>query len=150
MNGQSLLTLVGTLGLPAVMAAIVSFFGVRAQLRSAQPKSDAEADLARAQARERDLEAQGGIVARLSTENKRLDGANTVLSQRLDDYKERLDKLEEKFDVATENNQTLKRQNAILIEGQSRASAWMRRYYDAGHPQGMEPPPVLQNFEKEG
>jgi len=129
------------------MAAVVSFFGVRAQLRSAQPKSDAEADLARSQARERDLEAQGGIVSRLSNENKRLDSANVALTQRLDSYKERLDRLEEKFDAATEHNHTLKRQNAILIEAQARASAWMLRYYDAGHPQGMEPPPILQSFE---
>jgi hypothetical protein len=138
-NGQTLLTIVGTFGVPSVVAALIAFWGVRTQTRAGQPKSNAEAGLAGAQAYEAGLRAQGGVVERLTTENIRLDKANQSLSQRLD-------VLEARFDDVTEQNQTLKMQNRLLSESLTRASDWMRRYYDAGHPKGMEPPPTFSTF----
>ena len=96
--------------------------------------------MARAEARAKDIEAQGGIVARLSAENQRLDRANVSLSQRLD-------ALEERFDAVTEQNSTLKRQNSLLTESLTQFSDWANRYYDAGHPVGMPPPPTIKRFE---
>ena len=147
MNGQAFLTLVGTLGFPNLIAAFISFFGVRASLRAAQPKTDAEAELARASANTQGLEAQGGIVVRLSAENKRLDAANTRQSKRLDELKARLESLEDKFNLVNDQNVALKRQNAILTEALDKAADWMTRYYEAGHPAGIEAPPLIRRFE---
>ena len=140
MNGQSWLTLLGTLGIPTVIAAFISYVGVRGQLRSNAPKTTAEAEVARAEARARDIEAQGGIVARLSAENQRLDRANTSLSRRLD-------ALEARFDEVSDHNSPLKRQIALLTESLTQFSDWANRYYHAGHPAGMQPPPTIKRFD---
>lgn len=149
MNGQSLLTLLGTLGIPTLFAALFSYAGVRRQLKLSQPKNAAEAEVALAASRAKDIEAQGGIVARLSAENERLDRALISTSTRLDECKQRLDQLEEKFDTAEDNNRSLKRQNALLTESLERFSTWANLYYDAGHPSGMTPPPVITRFESD-
>ena len=84
MTGTTLLTLIGSLGVPAIMASLIAYFGTRSTLKSNAPKVEAEADQVQATAAVQNLTAQSSVIATLVSENARLTERVTVLESKAD------------------------------------------------------------------
>lgn len=83
MSGAALLTVIGSLGVPTIVASVIAFVGSRASLRANQPKTEAEADQVAATTTVQNLTAQSSVIATLVTENTRLSNKVGSLEQRV-------------------------------------------------------------------
>jgi hypothetical protein len=78
-----------------------------------------------------------------------------------DDVRKRLSAVEAKLEVALEKvdaaeskledserlNRQLRQQLRVLMQHARRAQEWSDKYYNAGHPPGMQPPPRIPYFD---
>lgn len=125
---QAVGSLLVAVGLGGVLVAIINTF--------LSPKARAETR-AIAQGAAREEVAQSIATLRADVADARARAAAA---------EDRADRAEEHADASDAKYDSCMAQNRTLVEALWRYSAWSKMYYDAGHPPGMEPPPVLDNL----
>jgi hypothetical protein len=131
-GGNTVLTIIGSLGIPTIMTALIAFFGTRSSLKSNAPKVEAEADQVQASAAVQNLTAQSSVIATLVSENARLTERVTVLEGKADTAKSAQDDLRV-------INETLRRINDLMREHILHADAWIARAWSE-NPSEESPP----------
>jgi septal ring factor EnvC (AmiA/AmiB activator) len=82
------------------------------------------------------------VRARLTLVETKLETALVRLSEAND----KIDATQDQLEVSEKHNRLLTKQNRILMDYARRTRDWCDRYYNSGHPPGMEPPPPLPLF----
>lgn len=118
MTATTILTILGSLGVPTIIAALIAFFSTRSTLRANKPKAEAEADQVQASAAVQNITAQSSVIATLVTENARLTERVTVLETKADNVSRLYDELRNTYDL-------LRRQNDMMKDHITRADAWI-------------------------
>lgn len=139
MSGSTLLTVIGSLGIPTVMTALIAYFGTRSSLRSNAPKVEAEADQVQATAAVQNLTAQSSVIATLVSENARLTERVAVLEAKTD-------AVQKIYDELRNNHDTVRRQNDLMRDHIVRADAWIAHAWSENPTD--ESPPMEYIFAK--
>jgi septal ring factor EnvC (AmiA/AmiB activator) len=69
------------------------------------------------------------------------------VEQKLASVEEKLDLTQDQLDDAQRLNRQLRQQLRVLMQHARRAQEWSDKYYNAGHPPGMQPPPRIPYFD---
>lgn len=160
MTGQTLLAVLGVIGIPTLVTVFLNFLSNRQTLKRTAPKTDAEAD-------EITSRANTQIIANLREEVKRLDEKATAavliadaaekladerdaqMRKNLRDQRAEFEQLmaDMKSDHKKETDR-LRASNKMLILHVERLTDWAQRNYRDGNSDKLGPPPALDhNFD---
>lgn len=134
MTGATLLTILGSLGFPTIVAALIAFFGTRRTLQANQPKTEAEADQVQAATAAQNLTAQSSVIATLVSENVRLSERVAVLEQKSRATEQIHEDLRKVYEV-------VRVQNELMRDHIQRSDAWIAHARQDGHTHDPAPRP---------
>lgn len=125
---------------PALAALVGTIVMNRRNLAESRPKTQAEAlDMG--------IDTQNQIMAGLREEVRRSRERATLAEQEAERLESRIDELEEGLAQVRQQWMESRRRERKLAQHNKVLADWCERWYQAGHPTGMTPPPKWEDFD---